>query len=535
MNKIVLISGHVSAGKTTLADHLVSRFNVVCVRTRDVLKRIDPAISQNREEMQNFGEWLDKKTKGEWVRDGLKEAINTNSHEPVFVVDAVRIPSQIAAIRRAYGSRMISHIHLTAQSAELKKRYVRRRQRVFREFASYSDLLKNKTEADVDELRHLADVVIETDRCTVDDVIIRAASHLGFFGKDHIRLVDVLVGGQYGSEGKGNIAAYLAKEYDVLIRVGGPNAGHKVYEEPKPYTFQQLPSGTRASEAELVIGPGAVINPEILLREIADCKVSNKRLSIDPQAIIIEQSDIEKETNGIKGLIASTGQGVGWATARRILDRGKTSVRMAKDYGDLKPFVRSALQVLDNAFAKGHKLLLEGTQGTGLSIYHGHYPHVTSRDTTVSGCLAESGIAPNRVRKVIMVCRRYPIRVGNPPNGTSGYMSKEITFKEISRRSGVKLDELEEVEKGSVSHRLRRVGEFDWALLRRSVSLNSPIDIALTFADYISIKNREARRFEQLTSDSLQFIEEVERITNAPVSLISTRFSFRNIIDRRTW
>lgn len=102
--KIVLISGHVSAGRTTLADHLVSRFNVVCVRTRDVLKRVDPSVSQNREEMQTFGEWLDNKTKGEWVRDGLKEAINANSHEPVFVVDAVRIPSQIAAIRRAYGT-----------------------------------------------------------------------------------------------------------------------------------------------------------------------------------------------------------------------------------------------------------------------------------------------------------------------------------------------------------------------------------------------------------------------------------------------
>src|SRR5205807_105332 len=101
----------------------------------------------------------------------------------------------------------------------------------------------------------------------------------------------VVVGGQYGSEGKGHIASFLAREYDLLVRVGGPNAGHTVYEVPEPYTFHHLPSGSRCSDAQLVIGPGAVLYIPILLKEIADCSIDTNRLSIDPQAMIITEED----------------------------------------------------------------------------------------------------------------------------------------------------------------------------------------------------------------------------------------------------
>lgn len=105
--------------------------------------------------------------------------------------------------------------------------------------------------------------------------------------------------------------------------------------------------------------------------------------------------------------------------------------------------------------------MLEGTQGTGLSLYHGPYPYVTSRDTTVAGCLADAGISPSRVRKVIMVCRTYPIRVESPSGKTSGPMSREIDWKEVSRRSGVPESELREAEVTSTTKRKRRVSEFD--------------------------------------------------------------------------
>lgn len=174
--------------------------------------------------------------------------------------------------------------------------------------------------------------------------------------------------------------------------------------------------------------------------------------------------------------------------------------------------------------------MLEGTQGSGLSLHHGPYPSVTSRDTNVAGCLAEAGIAPARVRKVVMVVRTYPIRVG----GTSGPMTSELSWEEIERRSG--LIGLAQRELTSKTKKLRRVGEPEWDLLRRAALLNAPTDIALTFADYLHAKNAEAWRFEQLTDETIQFIDEVERVTGARVSLISTGFMrYRGIIDRRDW
>ena len=110
-------------------------------------------------------------------------------------------------------------------------------------------------------------------------------------------------------------------------------------------------------------------------------------------------------------------------------------------------------------------------------------------------------------------------------------------WSDIADRSAVPLEELQSTEKTSTTKKNRRVGEFDWNLLRISASLNGPTDVALTFADYLSIKNRDARRFEQLQPDTLRFIEEVERVASAPVSLIATRFHSpaRSIIDRRWW
>jgi adenylosuccinate synthase len=114
-------------------------------------------------------------------------------------------------------------------------------------------------------------------------------------------------------------------------------------------------------------------------------------------------------------------------------------------------------------------------------------------------------------------------------------MSNEISWNEIERRVGFPRGTLSKHEVGSVSGNLRRVGEFDWALLRKAASLNAPTDIALTFTDYINRENEKARRFEQLTEPTIRFIEEIERVAAAPVTLISTCFDERSIIDRRAW
>ena len=305
------------------------------------------------------------------------------------------------------------------------------------------------------------------------------------------------------------------------------------------FTHRLLPSGTFAGDAPLVIGPGAVLDVDTLIDEIGRCNaisagsVDVDRLSIDPQAMIISAKDLAAEKKLVKQ-IGSTGKGVGEATARRITGR-RTGVTLARDVDVLKPYVRETSEALEAAFTSGQHVLLEGTQGTALSLYHGDYPYVTSRDTTVSGCLAEAGIPPTRVRKVVLTCRTYPIRVENPKGGTSGPMSEELGWAEIARRSGHLVADLRRTERGSVSGNLRRVGEFDWTLLQKSAQLNGPTDIALTFSDYIDIQNQDARRFEQLTEPTIRFIEEIERVAAAPVSLISTRFHTRSVIDRRSW
>ena len=533
--RIILLSGPVASGKSMLASRLADQFNMKLLRTSDLLRaRMTGSNERSRIALQDLGDELDRSTEGTWVLDGLRLMLEDEVTTTNVVVDSVKIQEQIDAIRDAYPS-SVTHIHMTAPLDTLASRYEIRESPLHQaEHLSYQDVRLNQTESLVDVLSEVADVVIDSNRCTEEDVLVRVASHLRLYGEESAGWVDVIVGGQYGSEGKGQIAAYFASDYDLLVRVGGPNAGHKVFESPEPYTHHQLPSGTRRTgRPRLLIGPGAVLNVEALLREIAECNVDANRLKIDRGAMVIIEEDFATESDLVSG-IGSTGQGVGAATSRRILKRNQ-GTKLATDVPDLAPFMCNALEVLQDTFAANSRVCLEGTQGTGLSLYHGSYPYVTSRDTTVSGCLAEAGIPPSKVRRVVMVCRTYPIRVESPHGGTSGPMSQEISLEVISERSGIALEELARTERTSTTDRERRIGEFDWELLRKASLLNRPTDIALTFADYLTIKNRDAKRFEQLHPDTIKFIQEIERVSGARVSVIATGFNPRSIIDRRSW
>lgn len=501
------------------------------VKSREIIAELEERAKESRDALQAEGDRLDELTGGHWLAEALQRT--SFSDDAFVVVDAVRILPQVEAIRERFG-RVVTHIHLTAPTEILAERY-HARPRKFREFDSYAEASANKTEAQVESLADYCDVLIDTSRSTKEDVLVRAAARIGLYQFSVGACVDVVIGGEYGSEGKGNVASYLAPEYQYLVRVGGPNAGHKVI--APPYTFRLLPSGTlRAPHAQLLIGPGATLQVDTLLREVEECKAAD-RLSIDPQAMIIEPSDIETERTLRKSL-ASTGQGGGFAAARRLM-RGDlpdaAPVRLAKDVEELRPFIRPIVDRLERAYAEGAHVMLEGTQGVGLSLYHGRYKYVTSRDTTASGTMAEAGIAPARIRRVVMVCRSYPIRVGDPPQGTSGFLAQPTDWDTIASRAGLDAEAVKEAEHGSVTGTQRRVGEFEWALFRKACTLNAPTDIAFTFADYLKASNQDARRFEQLDDGTIRFIEELERVASAPVSLISTRFHERSIIDRRMW
>lgn len=551
MKQVVILTGRLYTGKSGLAKLLEREFAYEIFKVSEYLKSIasQRGLKKDRENLQNLGFDLDNESDGEWLSREVQRRISLAENLRPLVIDSVVNEKQLEHFRHLDGVEVI-HVHLYAGRVELEGR--RETQDPDNNIGDYFDLDNIKCEEDILYFKHDADVRINTSRTDELDTLVRVAGRLGLYSSPDIRCVDVLIGGQYGSEGKGHVAAYLAKDYDVLVRVGGPNAGHTVSSSSGLYTYHHLPSGSKDTNARLLLGPGMTIHVKTLLKEIRECNIEPDRLFIDPQAMIIDDDDRESEKSLVTS-IASTGQGSGAAQARRITGRHSDKLKLAKDIEELRPYVGSeppyrgsTLNQLEIAYFQRKLILLEGTQGSGLSIFHGVYPYVTSRDTNVGGCLAEAGISPNRIRRTLMVVRPTPIRVGNPDGGeshTSGPLKHEVTFEEVAKSAGLEPEEVKGYERTSTTKRARRVSWFEWDQFRRACALNAPTDIVLTFADYISESNRRARRFEQLSQDTIKFVEELERIAQAPVSLINTRFvrpadggiDLRTVIDRRNW
>lgn len=302
----------------------------------------------------------------------------------------------------------------------------------------------------------------------------------------------VLVGGQYGSEGKGAIAAHIAKDYNIHVRVGSPNAGHTIYWSGKKHVMQSIPCGWINPEAVIVIGRGALLNMKQFMKELVHVMSYYpnflERLAIDAEAGILDEKfhEVEGGVNGEMHMrIGSTGEGVGPARIARI-QRDPRTFRLFKDvaaeYGLESCMVVNTPLYLAEAQDRGRNILIEGTQGSALSLLHSFWPYCTSIDTNAAGIISEVGIAPSRVTNVLMVCRTYPIRVA----GNSGPMQNEITWELLNERMllagahrGI------EPEHTTVTKKIRRIAEWDDKLFEQSCVLNAPTEIALTFADYI--------------------------------------------------
>jgi adenylosuccinate synthase len=525
---LILLSGPIASGKTTLAGDLARQVSAQLVSTSGLISA-EAGRDLDRSGLQRRG--LAAPFQGaDWIIDAVRQTTSGSPAGIAVVVDAVRTLEQVRGLRMAdAGAWRILHIHLRGEDSELAARHEARRRD---HDASWDQAMRSPTETAVHTLEAEADVVIDTTHVTSQDVAARVAARVSRIRISYGGYADVLVGGQWGSEGKGNLAFFIAPEYDLLVRVGAPNAGHKVCnQDGAVYTHRQLPSGTRATDSRLLLGVGAVIDVGVLMREIADCEIPAERLAIDPGALVIEDSDVQREA-ALKRAIGSTGTGGGAALARRIEQRGVPgAVRTAKDIPELAPYIRDSGSVFEEVRVRGGRIFVEGTQGTGLSILHGSFPHVTSRDTTVSTLLAEIGLPPQLLRRAIVAFRSYPIRVG----GESGPMGREITWDTVARRSGLPPDRLRGTEKGSVSGNQRRVAEFSWAQLGQSARLNGATDLALTFADYMDSRNRGVRQFSRLAPETIQFVHEMESVAGAPVSFISTGFDGRGPIDRRLW
>lgn len=332
-----------------------------------------------------------------------------------------------------------------------------------------------------------------------------------------------VIGAQYGSEGKGVVTASIANEYSVHVRVGSPNAGHTFIWNGDAHIMQTIPCGWINPNASIIIGRGALINMEYLMAEIKHIERYypnfRDRLFIDAKAgVLLER--FKKREGGIGGeyniRIGSTGEGIGEARIARIR-RDESEFWHFEDvaghYGLSSCVIYNTPSIIASCQDNGENILLEGTQGSGLSLLHGKWPYVTSVDTNAASLLSEIGIAPSRLTNVLLVARTFPIRVG----GNSGKLNFEIDWDILSNEVGRAV-----FERTTVTKRPRRIGRWDSALVKRAILLNNPTSMALMFMDYIDPECVGATECEQLGNKAKEFIEDVERRFSINVSIIGT-------------
>ncbi|MGE4385676.1 MAG: adenylosuccinate synthetase [Endomicrobiaceae bacterium] len=292
--------------------------------------------------------------------------------------------------------------------------------------------------------------------------------------------ITIVVGGQWGSEGKGKVAHWYAKANNIqyVVRVGGSNSGHTVIDSKNNrHIFRMLPTSAIEKNVVCVLPAGTYIDLDILKQEISNSGIQNKHLKIHPNAVIITDEFKNLEiNNNLSKSIGSTGSGTGAAVIARI-NRNK-GIQFAKDVSFLNQYICDTTELLREVLDKDQNVLVEGTQGYGLSVLHSNtYPFVTSRDTTAAGFLSETGLSPLDVSNIIMVIRSYPIRVG----GNSGPLPNEITWSDVTKKSG---GQRELLEFTSVTNKVRRVAMFDSEIVKKAIAVNKPTIIVLNHCDY---------------------------------------------------
>jgi adenylosuccinate synthase len=274
----------------------------------------------------------------------------------------------------------------------------------------------------------------------------------------------------------------------------------------------------------LLISAGALIDVAILRHEIELCGLDPERLGVDRNAGILEPSDrAAEQSERLRDRIGSTGMGVGSAVSRRVLRT--PDFRLAADVPELRPFLTAVSEEVTAAIAVDQNVVVEGTQGFGLSLYHTEkWPFCTSRDTTAFSFLGEVGVGVQDVN-VILAIRTFPIRVA----GNSGPLPNEIGWNDVRVESGYP-HEISELT--TTTKRVRRVARFDWEIVYRAVRANAPRGIALHGADYLDYANKGVREFNALTQATQVFVDEVEKQTGVPVILVGTGPTQDELVDR---
>ncbi|NOX38070.1 MAG: adenylosuccinate synthase [Calditrichaeota bacterium] len=358
--------------------------------------------------------------------------------------------------------------------------------------------------------------------------------------------VVVVVGAQWGDEGKGKIVDLLSEQYDIVARYqGGANAGHTVHINDKTYILHLIPSGILHPHVECVIGNGVVIDPVALMDEIALLEkegISVKgRLWISQKAHLImpyhKLLDQVTEQQAGAHRIGTTGRGIGPAYVDKFNRRGirivdlldpdllerklrrnleEKNALLQKIYGHtpmnidqiieeylkfdqlIDPYIKDVSIYLDRAIREGKQILLEGAQGTLLDVDHGTYPYVTSSNPVSGGACIGVGIGPTRITAVLGVLKAYTTRVGEGPFPTELTGDEGEFLRQVGK------------EFGATTGRPRRCGWFDTLIARYAVRVNGITDLAITKLDVLDqlpeIKvcvayEYEGRRLEEFPTD----------------------------------
>ena len=254
------------------------------------------------------------------------------------------------------------------------------------------------------------------------------------------------------------------------------------------------------------------------MKEELDKTESERRIGVDYQCPIVEERHKMQEKNSehLSKKVGSTKSGVGACNAERAL----RMVRLARQIQQLQPYTCDTVSEIHEALSKNRSIMVEGTQGTFLSLYHGTYPYVTSKDVTASQACADVGIGPTQVNDVVVIFKSYVTRVGEGP------LDGQLDRNEVLKRGWM--------EHGTVTGRERRAAPFDFKLAKRAVELNGATQIALTKIDVLFPETKGKRDLTELSKEARQFISKVEAETTIPVSLIGTGPSEQDMIDLRT-
>jgi adenylosuccinate synthase len=327
--------------------------------------------------------------------------------------------------------------------------------------------------------------------------------------------VSVVIGGQFGSEGKGKASYYFAKNLRAVaaVRVGGTNSGHTVIgENGVEYIFRMLPTAAIDPSVISILPSGSYIDPDMLRSEVEIAGITKENLKIDPYAVIIDQTMItDEKQSGLRDLIGSTLSGTGAAVIKRLSRIEK--VGFAKDCDKLIPYITDTKKLMRSLLDDKKHIVIEGTQGFGLSpINSQYYPFCTSRDTTAAGFLMETGLSPFDVENVIMVIRAHPIRV----SGNSGPLENETDWDAVACSSGAPVDLTEYT---SATKRVRRVAEFDADVIKRAIQVNQPNIIVLNHVDYVDYTCHDS----QIIPDSVAaFINKISESIGQRIDYIGT-------------